>query len=191
MHSQKLATRLVDVESGEEIREPGRIGELRFKGPMIFSGYFNSPELTARAFDELGYYRSGDLFEIAGDRQQFYRFAGRCKDIVVRGGMNISCEEVESLLLSHPKVCEVAVIGWPDEVLGEKVCAVVAPKDSADPPNLPELVAFLRTEGKVAAFKLPERIEVIGELPRNPVGKVLKRVLREQMQARAGAASTA
>lgn len=190
VHSQKLATRLVDVESGEEIREPGRIGELRFKGPMIFSGYFNSPELTARAFDELGYYRSGDLFEIAGDRQQFYRFAGRCKDIVVRGGMNISCEEVESLLLSHPKVREVAVIGWPDEVLGEKVCAVVAPKDSADPPDLPELVSFLRTEGKVAAFKLPERIEVIGELPRNPVGKVLKRVLREQMQSRAGAAST-
>ena len=186
VHSQKVATRLVDVDSGEEIREPGVVGELRFKGPMIFSGYFNSPELSARAFDEQGFYRSGDLFEIAGDRQQFYRFAGRCKDIVVRGGMNISCEEVESLLLSHPKVREVAVIGWPDEVLGEKVCAVVAPKDMSDPVDLAELVSFLRNEGKVAAFKLPERMELTPELPRNPVGKVLKRVLREQIQSNAG-----
>lgn len=185
VHSNKVSTRLVDVDTGEEILEPGKVGELRFKGPMIFSGYYNSPEVTERAFDEQGYYRSGDLFEIAGDRQQFYRFAGRCKDIVVRGGMNISCEEVESLLLSHPDVREVAVIGWPDEVLGEKVCAVVVPKDPARNVELEELVTYLRNIGKVAAFKLPERIELLGELPRNPVGKVLKRVLRQQMQEKA------
>lgn len=185
VNSTKVSTRLVDVDTGEEITESGKVGELRFKGPMIFSGYYQSPELTARAFDELGYYRSGDLFEIAGDRQQFYRFAGRHKDIVVRGGMNISCEEVESLLLSHPKVREVAVIGWPDEILGERVCAVVVPKDAGEQVQLEELVSFLKTVGKVAAFKLPERIELIEELPRNPVGKILKRVLRDKVQSMA------
>ncbi|NMM80929.1 short-chain-fatty-acid--CoA ligase [Acidovorax sp. SRB_14] len=183
VHANKVTTRLVDVDSGEEIRAPGKVGELRFKGPMVFSGYFNSPELTVNAFDELGFYKTGDLFDIAGDRGQYYRFAGRSKDIVVRGGMNISCEEVESLLLSHPKVREVAVIGWPDDVLGEKVCAVVVPRDATQALELDELVAYLKNVGKVAAFKLPERIETIGELPRNPVGKVLKRVLRERMQA--------
>ena len=185
VNSTKVLTRLVDVDTNEEITEPGRVGELRFKGPMLFSGYYKSPELTERAFDDQGYYRSGDLFEIAGDRKQYYRFAGRHKDIVVRGGMNISCEEVESLLLSHPKVREVAVIGWPDDVLGERVCAVVVPKSAGDTVQLDELVLFLKTEGKIAAFKLPERVELIAELPRNPVGKVLKRVLREHVQGTA------
>ncbi|MNE64506.1 2,3-dihydroxybenzoate-AMP ligase [compost metagenome] len=96
--------------------------------------------------------------------------------------MNISCEEVESLLLSHPKVREAAVIGWPDEVLGERVCAVVVPRDGQPPLELAELVAHLRHAGKVAAFKWTERLELIGELPRNPVGKVLKLELRAQLQ---------
>ena len=86
-NSRKISTRLVDLETGEDIVTAGRVGELRFKGPTIFSGYYRAPELTARAFDEQGYYRTGDLFEIAGDRLQFYRFAGRHKDIVIRGGM--------------------------------------------------------------------------------------------------------
>ena len=81
--------------------------------------------MTARAFDEQGYYSTGDLFEIAGDRLQFYRYAGRSKDLVIRGGMNISAEEIEGLLLACPGVREVAVVGVPDAVLGEKVCACV------------------------------------------------------------------
>ena len=190
VNADRMATRLVDVDTEEEITQSGKIGELRFKGPMLFSGYYQSPELTARAFDAAGYYRSGDLFEIAGERQQFYRFAGRHKDIVVRGGMNISCEEVENLLLSHPKVREVAVVGWPDDVLGERVCAVVVPKNAGDQVQLDELVSFLKTVGKVAAFKWPERVEVLDELPRNPVGKVLKRVLRAQVQNQALGAAT-
>ena len=97
--------------------------------------------------------------------------------------MNISCEEVESLLLSHPKIREVAVVGWPDEVLGERVCAVVVPKSNDDAVDLKEVVSFLKDVGKVASFKLPERVELLSELPRNPVGKVLKRVLREQVQS--------
>ncbi|MFO0235268.1 MAG: class I adenylate-forming enzyme family protein, partial [Burkholderiales bacterium] len=114
-NARKVRTRLVDPDTETDIVEPGRVGELRFSGPTIFSGYWRAPELTARAFDAQGFYRTGDLFEIAGDRDQFYRFAGRHKDIVVLGGMNVSSEEVEDLLLSHPKVREAAVIGWPDD----------------------------------------------------------------------------
>lgn len=180
INAQKVRTRLVDVDTEQDITEPGRVGELRFLGPTIFSGYYNTPELTARAFDGHGYYRTGDLFEIAGDRQQFYRFAGRHKDIVIRGGMNISSEEIENLLLGHVKVREVAVIGYPDPILGERVCAVVVPQPGQSL-TLAELTAYLRHENEVAAFKLPEKLLVRSELPRNPVGKVLKRQLREQL----------
>ncbi len=175
-----VSTRLVDVDSGEEITGPGRVGELRFKGPTIFSGYFNAPELTARAFDASGFYRSGDLFEIAGDRQQFYRFAGRHKDIVVRGGMNISSEEVENLVLGHPDVREAAVIGYPDPVMGERVCVVVVPQPGHTV-TLAQITGFLRDEKQIAAFKLPERLVLVTDLPRNPSGKVLKRTLRETL----------
>lgn len=187
-NARKVSTRLVDVDTGVEITAPGQVGELRFKGPTIFSGYYRSPELTERAFDEQGYYRTGDLFEIAGDRQQFYRFAGRHKDIVIRGGMNISSEEVENLLQGHPKVRECAVIGVPDPVLGEKVCAVVAPQPGQTL-TLEELVRHLRDVEETAAFKWPEHLLLVEELPRNPVGKVLKRELRERQRAVAGQAS--
>lgn len=176
-NARRVRTRLVDLDTGEDIDTPGRVGELRFRGPTIFSGYFNALELTARAFDAHGFYRTGDLFEIAGERQQFYRFCGRHKDIVVRGGMNISSEEVECLLLAHPKVREAAVIGVPDPVLGERVCAVVAPQAGASV-TLPELLEFLHRVEQVAAFKWPEQLVLVDSLPRNPMGKVLKRELR-------------
>jgi len=177
--SRNVRTRLVDLDTGLDIDTVGKVGELRFEGPTIFSGYFHAPELTRRAFDDQGYYRTGDLFEIAGERGQYYRFVGRHKDIVVRGGMNISCEEVENLLLGYFKVREVALIGVPDVVMGERVCAVVAvqPGQTLD---LQDLVAFLRAQN-VAAFKWPEKLVVVEELPRNPVGKVLKRELRRQI----------
>lgn len=184
-NAKRISTRLVDLDTGEDIQEPGRVGELRFQGPTIFSGYFNAPELTERAFDEQNYYRTGDLFEIAGDRNQYYRFAGRHKDIVIRGGMNISCEEVEGLLLSYPKLKEVAVIGVPDDVLGERLCAVVVPRGDQTI-TLEELVDFLRNSQQLAVFKLPEKLALLDELPRNPVGKVLKRELRQHFAATAG-----
>ena len=179
-NSRKIRTRLVNLDTEEDITSPGQIGELRFSGPTIFSAYYRAPELTARAFDPQGFYRTGDLFEIAGDRCQFYRFAGRHKDIVVRGGMNISSEEVENLVLSHPKVREAAVIGWPDPVLGERVCAVVVTQVDQSL-ELSELVRHLKEVEQVAAFKLPERLEIWPVLPRNPLGKVLKRRLREEL----------
>ncbi len=183
-NASRVRTRLVDVDTEQDITAPGQVGELRFQGPTIFSGYFNAPELTARAFDAQGYYRTGDLFEIAGERQQFYRFVGRHKDIVIRGGMNISSEEVENLLLGHAKVREVAIVGYPDATLGERVCAVVVPQPGQTP-TLAELVAFLRDDEQVAAFKLPEKLLLLPELPRNPLGKVLKRQLRDRLPAAA------
>ncbi len=189
--TRKIRTRLVDVETGEEIEEGGRPGEIRFSGPTIFSGYWGAPELSARAFDAQGFYRTGDLFEIAGDRGQYYRYVGRSKDLVIRGGMNISSEEVENLLLACPGVREAAVVGVPDEVLGEKLCACVVPADASAPPTLAGIAAFLREQQRVAVYKLPEYLLLLDELPRNPVGKILKRVLRERAQALAEPAKVA
>jgi len=180
----KIRTRLVDPDTEAEITEPGRPGELRVAGPTLFAGYWRAPQLTARAFDEQGYYCSGDLFEIAGDRNQFYRFVGRCKDIVVRGGLKISAEEVEALLLGHPAVADVAVVAMPDATLGEKVCACVVPRPGRHP-GLGDLVEFLRDEQRLAVYKLPEMLLLLDSLPRNPVGKVLKRELRAMAAARA------
>ncbi|MBN9428088.1 MAG: acyl--CoA ligase [Burkholderiales bacterium] len=187
VNAGKVRTRLVDPDTGEEISESGRPGELRFAGATIFSGYYRAPELTARAFDDQGYYRTGDLFEIAGDRNQFYRFVGRSKDLVIRGGMNISSEEIENLVIGHPAVAEAAMVGWPDETMGERVC-VFAVLRAGHALTLAELVAYLREQCRVAAFKLPEHLIQIDALPRNPVGKVLKRELREEAARRAQAA---
>lgn len=187
VNAGKVRTRLVDPDTGEEISESGRPGELRFAGATIFSGYYRAPELTARAFDDQGYYRTGDLFEIAGDRKQFYRFVGRSKDLVIRGGMNISSEEIENLVIGHPAVAEAAMVGWPDETMGERVC-VFAVLRAGHALTLAELVAYLREQCRVAAFKLPEHLIQIDALPRNPVGKVLKRELREEAARRAQAA---
>ena len=177
--TRKIRTRLVDLDSGQDIVEVGQVGELRFAGPTVFSGYFRAPELSARAFDEQGYYRTGDLFEIAGDRQQYYRYVGRSKDLVIRGGVNISSEEIESLLLACPGVQDVAVVAVPDPILGEKLCACIVAKPG-HAPTLSDLQRFLKDDKRVAVYKLPEYLLPVGSLPRNAVGKILKRELRER-----------
>lgn len=179
-----VQTRLVASDGEREILQPGEAGELRIAGPTVFAGYYRAPELNASAFDAQGYFRTGDLFEIAGDEGQYLRYVGRLKDLVLRGGMKISAEEVESQIASHPGVAEVAVVGVPDAVLGETLCACVAPRPGSSV-DLAELVRFLRDDKKLAPFKLPEQLLLLPTLPRNPVGKVLKRELREQ--ARSGA----
>jgi len=179
--TRKIKTRLVDLASGADISQAGQPGELRFKGPTVFSGYFKAPDMTARAFDEQGFYRTGDLFEIGGEQLQYYRHVGRSKDLVIRGGMNISSEEIEGLLAGCPGIKEVAVVGVPDRILGEKLCACVV---YAGPQalSLAELLEFLKQQ-RVAAFKLPEYLLALPALPRNPLGKILKRELREQARA--------
>jgi acyl-CoA synthetase (AMP-forming)/AMP-acid ligase II len=180
--TRKIRTRLVDLDSGQEIVQAGQVGELRFAGPTIFSGYFRAPELSRRAFDEQGYYRTGDLFEIAGDRQQYYRYVGRSKDLVIRGGVNISSEEVESLLLACPGVQDVAVVAVPDPILGEKLCACIVARPGHSP-TLADLQHFLKDDKRVAVYKLPEYLLPVDSLPRNAVGKILKRQLRERARA--------
>ncbi len=175
-----VEARLVDPESESEITEAGHVGEIRFRGPMVFDGYYNAAALDAAAFDREGFYRSGDLFEIAGDRQQYYRYVGRSKDIVVRGGLNVSAAEIEDLLFSHPKVRDCAVVGSPDPRLGETVCVFVVPREGASI-SLAEITEYLRDQKRLAVFKLPERLELIGELPRTGLGKVHKGVLRKRL----------
>lgn len=173
--SEWIDVRLVDLVTGEDITEPGVSGEMRLNGPTVFAGYLNGSERPS-PFDDRGYLCSGDLFEIAGDRGQFLHYLDRANDLVIRGGMNIAPAELEGLIGDHPAVVDVAVIGDPDGVLGERVAAVVslAPDQSL---TLEQLVEFLRGR-QIASFKLPERLEVRDELPRNPVGKILKRKLR-------------
>lgn len=180
MLHDRLETRIVDPETEQEIHEAGRPGELRIKGPTVFSGYWKAPEIDARSFDADGWFRSGDLFEIAGDQGQFVRFVGRLKDVIIRGGMNISSEEIEGHLMGHPAIADVAVVGTPDENLGERLCAFVVfkPDQAAD---MAQINHYLTREKHVAVYKQIERLEVIDLLPRNPVGKVLKRELRQQL----------
>ena len=186
--ANKIRTRLVDPDTEREITEPGVPGEMRVAGPTIFSGYFRNPEATARAFDDQGYYRSGDLFEIAGERGQYLLFVGRCKDIIIRGGMNISEVEIETLLLACPGVRDAAVVGAPDPVLGERVCACVVPAPGATL-TVEGIARWLRDERHVAVYKLPQRLLLLDALPRNPVGKILKRELRQRLQQEAAAES--
>lgn len=176
-----MRSRIVDLATGAEVGVAGEVGEFRLKGPGVFAGYWpgtGSPD----AFDDEGYFRTGDLFEYVADDDgdlRYLRYVDRAKDIVVRGGQNISAAELEGLLIGHPGVAEVAVVGTPDEVYGERVCAVVVPA-SEDAPTLESLVEFLRAT-QIASYKLPESLHIVEALPRNPVGKILKREVRSML----------
>tara|TARA_B100000470_G_C19789668_1_gene391555 strand:- start:514 stop:2199 length:1686 start_codon:yes stop_codon:yes gene_type:complete len=177
--SKLIQTKLVSVETNEEIHEPNQPGELLISGATVFDGYWNAPEANAEVFDEHGFFRTGDLFEISPDTTQkkYYKFCGRCKDLIIRGGMNISPEELDNLLSSHPKMLEVAVTGYDDEILGEKI-GVVAVIGEDETISLEEIIDFLKTK-QIAKYKMPEDLRVVDVLPKNPVGKVLRRDLRD------------
>lgn len=175
--TKKIKTKLVDPVTGEVITEKNKPGEMYYKGPNIFSGYYKNPEMTQRAFDSEGYYKLGDLFQIAGDNSEYYQYVGRCKDLVIRGGVNISAQELEGIISEHEAVLDVGIVGVPDEVLGEKVCACIVPKKEGMDFN--EIKQFMRNEKQVAPFKIPEHILVMDALPRNPVGKLVKSTLRQ------------
>ncbi|QNK79504.1 class I adenylate-forming enzyme family protein [Nakamurella sp. PAMC28650] len=178
---RETLSRLVDLQTGLDISEPGRPGELRVSSPTVFAGYWATGDPVASPFDEQGYYRTGDIFEFDGAGAHLLVYVDRAKDLISRGGYKVSAVEIESLLLAHPKVAEAAVVGMPDQLLGERICVFVAPRVVGDPPVLRELLELLALE-QVARFKWPERLEIVGALPRNPVGKVLKRQLREELR---------
>jgi len=173
--SRWMETKLVDPSSGKEITSVGVPGEIVIKGPMVFDGYFGNAELSNKVFDDAGFFHTGDLLEITNidGRPTGYKFVGRLKEIIIRGGVNISPEEIEELIIGHPKVKEVAVIGYPDEVLGERSCAVVVPVPDQDI-DLDEINAFLSAR-QIARYKLPERLHLVDRLPRNALGKVVRR----------------
>ncbi len=172
----KISTRLVDPDTEQEIVEPGAQGELRIAGAMTFDGYWKAPELSVAAFDAEGYFRTGDLFEIAPEaHERFYSFVGRCKEIIIRGGQNISPAELDVMIESHPKVREASCVAYPDERLGERVCAVVVPR-AGEALTLEDICRHL-SDQDIATFKLPEKLRLVEALPRNPLGKVLRREL--------------
>jgi 2,3-dihydroxybenzoate-AMP ligase len=156
----------------------GERGELVVRGPYTIRGYYENPEANARAFTADGFYRMGDVVRKRG---RHVWAEGRKGDLINRGGEKISVDEVENLVLRFEKVRSVAVVAMPDPVFGERACAFVIPRDAARPPTLQELKGFLET-CDVAKFKWPERLEVVSEFPVSPVGKILRRKLRESIE---------
>jgi acyl-CoA synthetase (AMP-forming)/AMP-acid ligase II len=148
-------------------------GEVVIKAPFVMKEYWNRPEATAEAFDR-GWFRTGDIAEI--DEDGFIFIKDRIKDMIISGGENIYPAEVENVIIAHPAISEVAVIGLPDEKWGEIACAIVV--GNQDETSEEDIIACCAE--KLSRYKLPKKVIFIDAIPRNPAGKVLKRVLREQ-----------
>lgn len=158
----------------------GVAGEIAARGPGLFLGYYRAPELTAACHTPDGWFLTGDLGVV--DEDGYLHIVGRKKEMIIRGGLNIDPKEVENLLLQHPKVEQVVVIGLPDDRLGERVCACIIPKSTDLAPTLEELGPFLREHG-LASQKLPERVEIMKNFPLNALMKVQKFELIKQLSA--------
>jgi acyl-CoA synthetase (AMP-forming)/AMP-acid ligase II len=158
-----------DAETGEE-------GELCLRGKQLLQGYAN-PALMEDAFDERGFFRTGDLGMVLASGH--VKVTGRLKDVIIRNAENISATEVEDVLHGHPKILDVAVIGVPDPRTGERCCAVVKLEDGVDTLTLAEVAEYCRDIG-LANQKIPERLEIVDEVPRNPMGKIRKQELRDR-----------
>ncbi len=176
--------KLVDG-NGHEVAEPGAKGEVLVRGPNVTSGYWKLPEATRAAIDGEGWFRTGDVAYL--DDEGFIYICDRVKDMIISGGENIYPAEIESGLMRHPAIAEVAVIGEPDEKWGERVVAVVVLKP-AHSLTIEELRGF--AGDFLARYKLPSRLEIVGTLPRNATGKLLKYQLR-QMFAQTGERASA
>ncbi|NPC94428.1 (2,3-dihydroxybenzoyl)adenylate synthase [Bacillus sp. WMMC1349] len=164
--------RVVD-ENGCEV-EPGQTGELLTRGPYTIRGYYKAEEHNAKAFTKDGFYRTGDLVRVTPSGHVIVE--GRAKDQINRGGEKVAAEEVENHLLAHPAVHDAAVVSMPDEFLGERSCAYIIPCDKTL--TTMEIKAFLRERG-LAAYKIPDRVELIDSFPQTGVGKVSKKALRK------------
>ncbi|MCD9281967.1 medium-chain fatty-acid--CoA ligase [Escherichia coli] len=184
MHTDGYAAAGVEIKVVDDARKtlpPGCEGEEASRGPNVFMGYFDEPELTARALDEEGWYYSGDLCRM--DEAGYIKITGRKKDIIVRGGENISSREVEDILLQHPKIHDACVVAMSDERLGERSCAYVVLKAPHHSLSLEEVVAFFSRK-RVAKYKYPEHIVVIEKLPRTTSGEIQKFLLRKDIMRR-------
>jgi malonyl-CoA/methylmalonyl-CoA synthetase len=166
---------VVDVATRQPLPD-GETGEIEVRGPHIFAGYWNRPDATAEAFAADGWFKTGDLGWRSPDG--YYTIAARARELIISGGFNVYPREVEDVLATHAAIAEVAVIGLPDEDLGEQVVAVIVPVDGFTV-NLDELADFCRA--RLASYKKPRRVVVVESLPRNALGKVQKHLLAAQI----------
>ena len=183
--------KLFRIGTEDEITEPGEVGECAFAGPYTVHGYYGAAERNAQAFTSQGLYRSGDLMLFRDiDGKRYYQFCGRTKDVVDRAGEKVNSEEVERLVGGHPALTAAAVVGMPDKVYGERVCAFITVRPGASAPTVAQLGDFLQQQG-LARFKWPERIEVLAELPLTNAAKLnkpaLKQLIADKLAAEAAA----
>jgi cyclohexanecarboxylate-CoA ligase len=182
--SDGAAMPYAEVQVVDELGEAvptGEEGDIAYKGPSHMLGYLGRPEETRELYTPAGFSRSGDLGRM--DADGYVRVTGRTKDIDIRGGMNISVREIEDLLAEHPDIRSTAVIGMPDERLGERVCCYVVATDPADPPSLETIKSYLQERG-LAVQKSPERLELVDELPMTATGKIQKHLLRRDIASK-------
>jgi len=170
-----VQVRVVDAEMRDVPQ--GEVGEIVYRGPNTMLGYWNKPEATAEAFRG-GWFHSGDLVRV--DEDGFIYVVDRLKDMIISGGENIYCAEVENVLFSHPGIADVAVVGRPDDKWGEVPVAVIVPTQRDQAPDTASLREWL--DGRLARYKHPAEVIVLDELPRNASGKVLKQPLRQQVK---------
>ena len=176
-----LELRIVDDEMNDV--EPGKPGEIVLRGPSVTSGYFEDPEANEALFRG-GWHHTGDV--AYRNEQGWLYFLDRKKDMIKTGGENVSSQEVEEAIAQHPGVAEVAVIGLPDPYWIEKVVACVVPMPGV---QLTEQELLTHARSRLANFRVPKQIFILKEFPKNPSGKVLKRVLRQQLNTEASEAS--
>jgi malonyl-CoA/methylmalonyl-CoA synthetase len=167
------------VNDAGDLCGSGAIGNIQVRGPNVFAGYWRMPEKTRDEFTVDGWFRTGDVGEwvAVGEAKDYLRLVGRAKDMIISGGLNVYPKEIEQRIDALPGVVESAVIGVPDPDLGEAVTAVIVPKSGH---ALEEAAVIGALKGEIATFKVPKRVHVVAELPRNAMGKVQKNVLRER-----------
>jgi cyclohexanecarboxylate-CoA ligase len=170
-------TGIADIRLADHRSAPSSAGEIHARGPQMLIGYLH-PDDDSESFDAEGYFRTGDLGRWVDD--DYLVVTGRVKDIIIRNGENISPKEVEDILVSHPAVVEIAVVGLPDARTGERACAVIVPGEQPAP-DVEDLRGFLATHG-VAKFKAPEQVVIWDALPKNDAGKVLKHQIRAALE---------
>ena len=175
-----ISIRIADPETGSALPR-GEIGVLEVKGPNVFKGYWRMPEKTAAEFRDDGYFITGDVSRI--DERGYISIVGRAKDLIICGGLNVYPKEVEGEIDALPGVNESAVIGVPHADLGEGVVAVVVPTAAG---ATSEAAILAELKDRLARFKLPKRVVIVDELPRNTMGKVQKNLLRDQFRALLG-----
>ena len=183
-----LGTQLKVLRQDDSEAATGEQGSLVMRGPQRFLGYFNRPELDEEMFLESGWFRTGDIGSI--DEDGYLKISGREKEIIIRGGANISVAEIEAVLVGDPRIDQLAIVDVPDERLGERLCACVVPKESDNKLSLDDITAIASKQG-LAKYKWPEYLEIMDTLPLSPAGKIQRPTLKEIVLKRMSSTDTA